>query len=174
MARKHRPAAKHHLRRGDEHPNPIQLAKLKIRFVYPPYSKRDNNSVTADPPAQDLEYSLNIDGMKPLKGKTDGQGLLQVEVPANLQDAKLTLYSVVDGKKCEFWSVDLKVMNLGTVRDSLPGECARLNNLGLFANQVPTEDAGDRYMRARVRFIGAYGVPDGQKIEDRIEEVYGS
>lgn len=156
-------------KRGKGTPNPIKLGKLKIRFVYPPYL---TNSIS-ERPAKDLEYSLDIGGKKPLKGKTNGQGILEQELPMNTKSGRLTLYSNINGKKKEFWTIQLEIGELGSVHSSVKGEVARQNNLGLFAGKTLNANSGPQFMRARDRFIGLFGV-EGSVIESRIEEVYGS
>jgi hypothetical protein len=159
-------------KRGQGPPNPIKLSKLRIRLVYPPDVVVPIAKIT-DRPAKNIDYTLVIDGRKvdgKNSNKTDGQGVLEADVPANAKSGTLTLHMAKEGEKKqpEFWKINLEIAELGSVHSSVSGEEARMNNLGLLSGKDPL------FMRARDRFIGLFGVPDGTYIENRIEEVYGS
>lgn len=166
-------------RRGKGTPNPIKLSKLKIRLVYPPHVVIPTAKIT-DRPAKNIDYTLVINGKKPykLKGKTNGDGVLEKEVPPGVKSATLTLHMAKEGekKKPAFWKIQLEIGDLPSVHEwSLrPGTLPRLNNLGLFASGGPNEDDRLQSLRARSRFVALFGVPDDSVIEDRIKEVYGS
>jgi hypothetical protein len=159
-------------KRGQGTPNPIKSAKLKIRLVYPPYL---TNAIT-ERPAKNMEYRLRINAKKPyeLKGKTDGQGLLEQEVPATAKSGTLTLYVDADGKTTEFWTIRIAIGDLEDT-ETIKGEQARLDNLGLFATAGKNlkEPMGHRMLRARSRFLGLYAGPNDEWTAAKLKEVYG-
>lgn len=164
-------------KRGSGTPNPIKLAKLKIRLVYPPDKVVPVAKIT-DRPAKNVDYTLTIRGEKryELKGTTDGDGILEEEVPAGVKWATLTLHMAKAGdkKKPNFWQIELWIGNLDSVHKGSDGIAARLNNLGLFISRGIPEDSPKQTIRGRSRFISLFGVPDGTYVEDEIEKVYGS
>jgi hypothetical protein len=158
-------------KRGAGTSNPIKLAKLKIRLVYPPYRK---DSIS-ERPARNMEYGLRIDAKKPyeLKGKTDGQGILEREVPATAKSGTLTLYVTAKGKKTVFWTIRLEIGGLAAP-DTVWGQKARLNNLGLFASRELSEETDAQFRRAQLRFRTLFGPPSAFPNPAKLEEVYGS
>ena len=172
MAAHSKRTVRYQQKRGQGPANPIKLSKLRIRLVYPPDVVVPIAKIT-DRPAKNIHYTLVIDGRK-VDGKngnkTDSQGVLEADVPANAKSGTLTLHLAKEGERelPEFWRINLEIQDLGSVRRSVSGEEARMNNLGLLSGKDPL------FMRARERFFGLFGVPDDTHIEDRIEEVYGS
>lgn len=172
------------VRRGGKNLLQAPKRELKIRLVYPP-DKIDPDSATpasiTDRPAKNMDYSLSLKGVKkPIKGTTDGGGMVIVQLKTNAKTGMLTLYTVVNGKKTAFWKIQLEIGDLARVDDlrTSSGLMARLNNLGLFAGKDINENAEVQFFRATERFIALFGVPNPSPAPygpaARLKEVYGS
>lgn len=163
------PPASRLLRRGKGPANPIPLTKLTLRLVYPPFL---TNSIT-ERPAANLPYELDVGGKTPLSGTTDGNGMLHCELPTTVQSGLLVIHSPSKDAKQPFWKLRIIFKDLDSSHETGAGEYARLSNLGLLADADTCPDT-EHWIRARMRFVALFGVPDGQLIEDRIKAVYGS
>lgn len=88
-------------------------------------------------PRADIPYLIDIDGTV-REGQTDGDGWVRESIPPNAQHGKLTLRP--KGKPEEVF--ELQLGHLDPV-DSVPGQKARLRNLGFFAGDIDAEVTED-------------------------------
>jgi len=117
-------------------------------------------------PMANTSYMLNIGG-KIINDKTDGEGLLEQEIPPNADQAVLA----IEGQ--EFL---LKIGYLDPV-DTLTGWRARLNNLGYKAGKVDGEE-NEELQSAIEEFQCDHGLKVdgivGPKTQAKLEEIHGS
>jgi N-acetylmuramoyl-L-alanine amidase len=117
-------------------------------------------------PIANTSYKLNIGG-KIIDDKTDGEGLLEQEIPPNADQAVLA----IEGQ--EFL---LKIGYLDPV-DTLTGWRARLNNLGYKAGKVDGEE-NEELQSAIEEFQCDQGLKVdgivGPKTQAKLEEIHGS
>ncbi len=80
-------------------------------------------------PLADTKYLLRIAGVADIEGTTDGDGLVEEEVPPNAQSAELFLF--IGGAETEAQALVLRV-DIGHLDpiDEMSGVQARLNNVG--------------------------------------------
>jgi hypothetical protein len=139
---------------------------------------------------KDSAYSLSLDGIdKPLEGKTDGKGQIEVEVPPDVQMGTLTVSippaspkkdGAVQGNTGMSWAI--RIGSLNPIREEAPdtncvsGVQQRLINLAFPAKEVngvhddPTKEA----IKA---FQAAYGIkesgdPDPGTTQAKLQEVH--
>jgi hypothetical protein len=177
MAGESKGTMRYQQKRGQGSPNPIKQAKLRIRLVYPPDDVLPFADIT-NRPAKNIDYTLLIDGKK-VEGKngnkTDSQGVLEADIPANAKSGKLTLHMATqnDKKESEFWRINLDIGDLEGP-DTVKGQQARLKNLGLFISEGLDGNEGAQFRRAHLRFRTLFGPYGWLTSPDRIKEVYGS
>ena len=121
-------------------------------------------------PRKNEPYTLNVDG-KLSKGKTDGQGQVEVKVPPHAQRATL----IVGADEAEQQTFELRLSRLDPMA-SITGVQQRLDNLGYPCPVSGELDEPTRSALAdfqRTCDLEATGEPD-QKTRDRLAGEHGS
>lgn len=99
-------------------------------------------------PIRNTPYRIWISGRPDVSGSTDGGGLLETEIPVNVQQAKLYVY-----KMC--WDLNVGALNPISKHS---GVQQRLNNLG-FDCGAPDGVVGPKTRSALTRFQRSAGLP---------------
>jgi N-acetylmuramoyl-L-alanine amidase len=121
-----------------------------------------------------LNYTLAV-GEQKLKGRTDGEGLLKQEIPADVHSGKLTLDDLGISWELEIGHLDpVDDKTDETVR--MTGIQARLNNLGYFCGAVDgvfgplTEAALKRFQKEVLKREEPDGKPDRETRDALVKE----
>jgi N-acetylmuramoyl-L-alanine amidase len=115
-----------------------------------------------DQPLADAGYELHVrDAVR--NGKTDGNGVMEEPIPANLENAKL----VFPDRSLE---VKIHFAHLDPVEEAT-GVQARLNNLGFWCGAVDG-DIGPHTRAALASFQAAHGLdPTGEPTDETRERL---
>ena len=163
-------------RRKDEQIAPEQRHRFRRRGL--PETLRIRFLDSEGEPRQGVPYELDIttrggSPFTPVKGKTDGDGFLQVFIPPDATEGEIKLG---EGEEQEILPILLGHLD---PRETMTGINARLRNLGFDCGE--NDDELDEQTRLAVmEFQEEHGLPllaeDAEKIEadtvDRIDEVY--
>lgn len=141
----------------------VKGLRTHLRFIV---EDLDGNSLA------NKAYDLEV-GAETLTGKTDGQGLVERQVSAGVNRARLTLW--LDDKKSSslVWNLEIGAL---TPHDDNGGIQARLNNLGFFCGKVDGI-VGPRTKAAVKAFKKKNNLADNDTIDDafknKLKTVYG-
>ncbi len=124
-------------------------------------------------PFVDKDYKLEVDGQV-YEGTTDGDGLIEQEIPADAEQGELTVWldEEASGTECTWL---LKIGHLDPV-ETMAGIQARLNNLGFDCGEVDGKN-GPKTKAAVSAFQDQHGLTvdgiPGPQTQAKLKEVYG-
>jgi hypothetical protein len=115
--------------------------KVKLRIIV----KDDQGNFFAD-----KKYELKL-GEKTLKGSTDGKGFLEQEIPADIKQGDLKVFTEDPKLKVMTWNLGLG--NLGPVEEN-DGIQGRLKNLGFYFDTINGQVDSEKSKSAIKAFQG--------------------
>jgi len=116
-----------------------------------------------DVPRSNVQYSLEVDG-RSFEGTTDGEGYLEVRIPASARLATLTIEPGTPDEE----TVPLRLGGLDPLSET-SGVKQRLNNLGFDCGDVSAEET-DAFRAALRAFKVHRGLPDDDTLDRRSRE----
>jgi hypothetical protein len=144
----------------------LKSAKVWLRIVF-----KDNE----DKPRANLDYTLHVEGVsKPLKGKTNAQGIVEKRIPARPCRARLHLHDPSTGPEPEAHELFAQYLD---PLDEDSGVRARLNNLSYRIGQVEAVTMTDHEHAAVRLFQIENDLPVTGKLDDAtrraLRDAYG-